>query len=129
MNINKSCECVTITDSKFTDVVIRWITPKCTPYTGYDLNNDYDLNNLIFASMGVNENFLLNILPTALCPMTSFSISLLSRQSEVTTCPRYWNSSTRLSSLLPRKKAVTCRRWNSHCRIRIHRVSIVLKTM
>ena len=44
-------------------------------------------NSWIFASIGANENFLTNILPTASCLLNCFLISLSSLQSAVMICP------------------------------------------
>ena len=63
-----------ITDSKFSNRVLDWITPKSTSINGIT----YDLNSWIFVSRGANENFLTSILPLHFAFWIVFSINIIS---------------------------------------------------
>ena len=89
-DINKSFECVTITDGKFSNRVLVRMTPKSTSINVVTIwleQLDFCLHRCI--------------LPTEFCLMNCFLIFLSSRQSSVVTSPRKRNSSTKQSSAFP----------------------------
>ena len=82
-DINKSFECVTITDSKFSSRVLER-TPK-RAFVNRLTISQYNIIRF-FASVGTKENFLICMLPTAFCLLNCFLISLSSRHFAVMTC-------------------------------------------
>ena len=82
-NVDKTFECVTITDSKFSNRVLVWMTPKSTSRNCLTIW----LEQMDFCFKRWNENFLTSIFQTAFCLRNCFLIFLPSRQSAVMTCP------------------------------------------
>ena len=124
-DVNKMLECVTITDSMFSNRVLEWMTPKCTSINGVTIR----LEQLNFCFNRCKWEFPDEHVANCILPPELFFNIFISTVCSHDMSYRQRNSSAKLSSSFPSLTLVENRPYDCFGRTSIHTVFVVLYTM